>query len=70
MRVPALETERLRIRPLESSDLDAVHPLLDVDLPAGEATTEPAATRDERRRCLEWTVLSYEQELVKERQGI
>ncbi len=55
MHVPPLETDRLRIRPFTMNDLDAAHQLLDVEVPiAGEGHLE----REERRRWLEWTLLS------------
>jgi [ribosomal protein S5]-alanine N-acetyltransferase len=53
-RMPAVETDRLRIREFSAEDLQAVHRLLDVELGA-------ALTLEERVRWLDWTILSYEQ---------
>ena len=58
MRIPVLETERLRIRPFALDDLEACHQLFDV-----EARTEVQSLA-ERKRWLEWSVMNYE-ELVK-----
>ncbi len=54
--MPALETQRLRVREFSPTlqDLEAIHRLLDVQLDSGL----PLAAR---RRWLEWTVLGYEQ---------
>ena len=52
MRMPTLETQRLRIRELTSADLAAVHALLDA--------SDPRAL-EARRRWLEWSALNYEQ---------
>jgi RimJ/RimL family protein N-acetyltransferase len=52
MRMPTLETPRLRIRELTGADLAAVHALLDAFEPRALAA---------RRRWLEWSVLNYEQ---------
>ena len=59
--LPALETDRLIIRPFEMGDLDAIYRILDIEL--GEANTgnEGAKAFDARRAWLEWTVRSYEQ---------
>jgi RimJ/RimL family protein N-acetyltransferase len=58
MGVPVLATERLRIRPLATDDLDAVQQLF-----AAIAGTDPnsdwAMTRAQCQRWLEWTALSY-----------
>jgi ribosomal-protein-alanine N-acetyltransferase len=67
MRVPRLETDRLLIREFSLDDLDAVHQILDHDLADADTGTEGPATRDERRRWLEWTVLGYA-ELARLRQ--
>jgi [ribosomal protein S5]-alanine N-acetyltransferase len=50
-----LDTDRLLIRDLRESDLDAVHETLDLDL------WLPGRSRAERARWLTWTVLDYEQ---------
>ncbi len=60
--VPVLETERLLVRPLTMDDLDAIYQVLDVEIwnpPAHEG--DAARLREERRRWLLWTTLSYEQ---------
>jgi RimJ/RimL family protein N-acetyltransferase len=54
--MPVLETRRLRIRELTPADLEAVHQLLDIDLAGGDAHS-----LEQRRRWLDWTVLSYAQ---------
>jgi len=58
--VPVLETSRLRVRPFEIDDLDAVHQLLDVDLATSPLGAD-VITREQRRRWLQWSVLSYGQ---------
>src|SRR4051812_40906233 len=62
MRVPILETERLRIRPLAMEDLAAIHDVM-ARCFAAEAPTEAAATAalERSREWLQWTVLNYEQ---------
>ncbi len=60
MRVPPLDTTRLLIRPLTMDDLDAIYELLDVDL-AKEKTSGQQASRDQRKRWLQWTSLSYDE---------
>lgn len=60
MRVPALETERLIIRPFTMDDLDAIHHILDVDL-GPIAEDEQPQTIEERTAWLRWTIMSYEQ---------
>ncbi len=55
--VPALETDRLVIRPFTLGDLDEVVRVLDVAID-GRAAAEARAARE---RWLRWTVLSYEQ---------
>jgi RimJ/RimL family protein N-acetyltransferase len=54
--MPILETERLRIRPLAMQDLHVAHEILTNAFPES-----PTLSLAERRRWLEWTVLSYEQ---------
>lgn len=54
MRMPTLETERLTIRPLKLSDLNACHQLLDIE-DGGDGSLE------ERERWLRWAVLSEQQ---------
>jgi RimJ/RimL family protein N-acetyltransferase len=50
-----LDTDRLLVRDLRESDLDAVHEILDLDL------WQPGRNRAERARWLTWTILAYEQ---------
>lgn len=59
MNVPALETERLLIRPFLVDDLAAIHQILDVELAQAEFGTEGAKTMDERAQWLQWTILNY-----------
>lgn len=56
MQMPTLHTRRLLIRPFTLDDLDDIHPILSASFPA-----EPAVTRDERRRWLQWAALNTEQ---------
>ena len=60
-KMPVLETERTSIRPFVLDDLEAVHQLLDVELSDDESTRSEDDLMAERRRWLQWTVLSYEQ---------
>jgi RimJ/RimL family protein N-acetyltransferase len=60
MLVPALETERLIIRPFTLNDLDDIHRLLDIDLAAADFGAGGALTREERQQWLQWTVMNYE----------
>jgi RimJ/RimL family protein N-acetyltransferase len=60
LRLPPLETARLRVRPLTLDDLDDIHRLLDVEL-RGAFGSEDAKTREERRQWLRWTILGYEE---------
>ncbi|MBF8285351.1 MAG: GNAT family acetyltransferase, partial [Anaerolineales bacterium] len=57
--MPALETERLVIRPFTLDDLDDIHQVLSLAFQhyfdAGDADA-----RAERQRWLQWTVLNYE----------
>ncbi len=64
MRMPTLETDRLRIRPFVMEDLDTIYQILDVELNDANLGTEGAKRYDERRSWLEWSVLNYE-ELAK-----
>ena len=59
LQMPPLETERLRIRPLAMSDLDAIYQILDLDLHFhyGDDTANVLA---ERTEWLEWTVRNYD----------
>jgi RimJ/RimL family protein N-acetyltransferase len=61
MRIPLLETERLRIRPLVMEDLDDVHRLLDRELAEVDTGSQGAVSREQRRDWLQWVVLGYEQ---------
>jgi ribosomal-protein-alanine N-acetyltransferase len=59
MRVPVLDTPRLWIREFTLDDLRAVHQLLDLELGPRHPPGEAQMFVDERRRWLQWTVLSY-----------
>jgi RimJ/RimL family protein N-acetyltransferase len=59
--MPQLETERLLIRPFEIDDLDAIHSILDVQLSDADFGSEGAQSLEQRKRWLEWTVMSYDQ---------
>jgi RimJ/RimL family protein N-acetyltransferase len=60
MHLPTLETQRLRIRPLQLSDLNDCHKLyLDIDWANKEVSAEENLRQ--RREWLEWTVRNYEQ---------
>lgn len=61
MHVPSLETERLIIRPFVPRDLKDIHRILDVELADADLGETGSLGLDERRRWLEWTILSYEQ---------
>ncbi|WP_394837148.1 GNAT family N-acetyltransferase [Pendulispora rubella] len=54
LRMPALETERLVIRPFIEADLEACHELLDRE--GGEGRS-----REARKHWLDWTMASYEE---------
>lgn len=60
--VPVLTTERLIVRPWSLNDLDAAVQLIDVEVyPETPGALPTPEQRAERKRWLEWTVLSYEQ---------
>lgn len=61
MPVPLLETERLLIRPFSVEDLDAIYQLLDVELSEIDFGNQGAMTLEERKRWLQWTIMSYEE---------
>lgn len=61
LRVPALETPRLIIRPFCAADLAALHQLLDVDLAEADLATDGAVSAREREEWLQWAILNYEQ---------
>ena len=50
-----LDTDRLLVRDLRQSDIDAVHDILDLDL------WRPGRSKADRGRWLTWTILDYEQ---------
>ena len=62
MRMPELETQRLRIRELQRDDLEQVHQLLDIDLQAVDRGAEGPRNRAERAVWLAWTIVGYEQQ--------
>ena len=59
--MPALETERLNIRPFAMGDLDDIHYILDIELSDVDFGSEGAKTVKTRQQWLEWTIMSYEQ---------
>ena len=61
MTVPPLDTPRLQIRPFILEDLGAIHQILDIELEDPEENVSQAQRLAERRRWLEWTILSYEE---------
>jgi len=61
LRMPALETARLTIRPFFMDDLQSIHRILDVELKQAELGTEGALSVAEREEWMRWTVLNYEQ---------
>jgi ribosomal-protein-alanine N-acetyltransferase len=61
LEMPALETERLLIRPFEMGDLAEAHQLFDIQLRDAELHSEKIETLAERTRWLEWIVRNYEQ---------
>jgi ribosomal-protein-alanine N-acetyltransferase len=60
-RMPPLETARLRIRPFEMDDLDALYQILDVELSQADFETAGAMMLDQRRQWLQWTTMNYDQ---------
>lgn len=62
MRMPELETQRLRIRELQRDDLERVHQLLDVELEAVDFGSEGPRNRADRAVWLAWTIVGYEQQ--------
>ena len=67
VKMPTLETPRLRIRPFAMEDLPDVHQLLDVDLGEAQLGTERLDSLGDRAQWLHWSILNYEQ-LAKLRQ--
>lgn len=61
MRMPVLETERLRIRPFAMDDLDAAHRILDVEPAEGDTGFDAEKSLADRREWLQWSVLNAEQ---------
>lgn len=55
--MPVLETSRLRIRPLEPTDFDALFRILDVEIDGMNPDNQ--RQRAARRRWLEWSILNY-----------
>lgn len=56
--LPALETERLLIRPFTLADLEDAHRLLDVELAEANLGSEKMASLAERAEWLQWSVLN------------
>lgn len=61
MLVPPLETDRLIVRPFAPGDLEDIHRILDVELAGADLGESGSKEPDERRRWLQWTIMSYEQ---------
>jgi len=61
VRMPLLQTERLRIRPFVQEDLDAIHTILDIELSDAVMGNEGAQSRVARQRWLDWAILNEEQ---------
>ena len=61
LEMPALETERLLIRPFVMEDLMDAHHLFDIELHDADLHSETMETLAERAHWLEWIVLNYEQ---------
>ena len=61
MEMPALETERLVVRPFMPDDLAAIHDILDVQLADSDLGTDGAYALADRERWLRWTVLNYDE---------
>lgn len=59
--MPALQTERLVIRPFVEQDLGGIHRILDIELADAETGSAPLTTLEERARWLHWTITSYDQ---------
>jgi ribosomal-protein-alanine N-acetyltransferase len=59
--MPALETQRLLIRPFVAEDLEVAYNLFDIELRDADLHSEKMETLAERSRWLEWIVLNYEQ---------
>ena len=61
LEMPALETERLLIRPFVMEDLMDAHHLFAIELHDADLHSETMETLAERAHWLEWIVLNYEQ---------
>jgi len=61
LNVPALETERLVIRPFVMEDLPDIHRLLDIELCQADFGSEKMETLAERAEWLQWAVLNVGQ---------
>ncbi|NJN19257.1 MAG: GNAT family N-acetyltransferase [Oscillochloris sp.] len=61
LRMPVLETERLIIRPFQSTDLDAVYHILDIELADAHTGAEHAENKAQRSGWLDWTIAGYEE---------
>lgn len=59
--VPVLETDHLRIRSFEMSDLDAAYHLFDIELADSQMGAEKLTSREEREDWLRWSVLNHRQ---------
>jgi RimJ/RimL family protein N-acetyltransferase len=54
MRVPPIQTERLLIRDFQSSDLDTIHRILDLEIDPGSDIS-----LEQRKQWLQWSIGSY-----------
>jgi RimJ/RimL family protein N-acetyltransferase len=62
MRIPPLETDRMRIRPFDMEDLDAIHAILERCFPPETTIASTnVGSLEQRREWLQWTVLNYQQ---------
>jgi RimJ/RimL family protein N-acetyltransferase len=61
LKVPALETERLLVRPFVMEDLQDAYRLFDIELHEAHLRSEKMDSMAERADWLQWAVLNYEQ---------
>lgn len=61
LHMPALETERLLVRPFTMRDLEPLYQILDVELAEANTGAERAESKDQRAEWLIWAVANYEQ---------
>ena len=56
LRLPPVETNPLVIRDFQTDDLNVVHRILDLEI-----DLEPGLSIEDRRRWLEWSIMSYQE---------